>query len=177
MRNQIGVKRQEYESQIQYIQELQEKLPDDPMTMHELELYVALTRDIEEASRVLHEIEKGYVIKWPWVSCEKYERTVKKIQHDYLKQIERMGETSNRLVCGIRSGLVRLLDKFANIRLSCLESNRTTWRLVFDFDPRPITSSLEKGGDRLMIEQIAEEIKVKIIDELRLLNIQHPADR
>lgn len=115
-------------------------------------------------------------MKWPWISREKHERIVSAIHLLHEKQIERMGETNDRLVCGIRSGLARILDKFARVSLSCLHNDPRTWRIVFDLDPRPIIFSLEKGDDHFMIEQIAEELKHKVIRELRSMNIQHPAD-
>jgi hypothetical protein len=52
--------------------------------------------------------------------------------------------------------------------------DHNTWRLVLDFDPRPLLFSLERGDDEFMIKMIAEEIKCKVIRKLTDMNIQRP---
>lgn len=51
------IKRLEYEAQVRYIQDLHDKLPDDPMTVLEFKLYAAIAQDIEAANEVPRAIE------------------------------------------------------------------------------------------------------------------------
>lgn len=52
------IKQVNRELQLQYIQSLRDELPDNPKTEYEFDLHEMLTRDIEEALRVLEDWEE-----------------------------------------------------------------------------------------------------------------------
>jgi hypothetical protein len=74
------------------------------------------------------------------------------------------------------TGLRRVLDKLVRVGIAHSIKDMHVWRLVLDFDPEPIIFSLGRGDDEFMIDVIAEEIKGRVVRELKTLNIQRPED-
>jgi hypothetical protein len=74
----------------------------------------------------------------------------------------------------IRTELRRVLKNMSTVNISYLKEACKTWRLVLDFDPRPILFALERGDDEFMIDMIGEELKHRIIRKLQSLNIRRP---
>lgn len=113
-------------------------------------------------------------MKNPFMTRKEHERIVSALCLSQNKKRNDLKKTYEDTVYKTRKGLRRILDKFSKVSVSCFHDDYTTWRAVFDFNPRPIIFALERGDDVFMIEQIAEELKYKLIKELCSLNIQHP---
>lgn len=115
-------------------------------------------------------------MKLPFITCKEHDRIVKNLKQEHGNSESALYETHRTREYTLRTDIRRILDKFATIELSHSRNDYITWRLIFAFDPRPIIFSLEKGRDGVMIEQIAEELKLRIVKQLYLLNVQHPDD-
>lgn len=115
-------------------------------------------------------------MKLPFMTRKKHESVVARLHKGYGDWLRNSKKMHKIREYELRTGLRQVLHKFATVGLCCSENDYTSWKLVLDFDPRPILFSLEKGKDRLVIEQIAEEFKLRVIEELSLLDVQYPDD-
>jgi hypothetical protein len=73
----------------------------------------------------------------------------------------------------IMMDLREVVDNLSKIAISP-RLDRRTWCIQVEFDALEMTRALRRGGDDEFIEYIADDLKYKIMDHLRSINIQRP---
>lgn len=110
----------------------------------------------------------------PFMTRKAHDKFMRDKDKTYYRQRQLDKTQYEERVYKIRTELRRVLNKFAKVNVSHLIEDYNTWRIVLDFDSRPILFSLERGDDGFMIDMIAEELKCKIVRKLSALNVRNP---